>query len=70
LAFVFKSTRRRIEVVYAQLCDQMMIKPNYAKTFGGLRTRIMAKVAAVAVIQYIKHLNRRPLNHIKNALAA
>jgi len=68
--FIFKSTRRRIEVVFAQLCDQMMLKRNYAKTFQGLRTRIMAKVAAVTVLQYINYLNGKPLNHIKHALAA
>lgn len=68
--FVFKFTRKRIEVVFAQLCDQMMLKRNYAKTFNGLRTRIMAKVASVTVLQYINHLNGRPLNHIKHALAA
>lgn len=68
--FVFKSTRRRIEVVFSQLCDQMMLKRNYAKTFEGLRTRIMAKVAAVTVLQHINYLNGKPLNHIKHALAA
>lgn len=69
-AFVFKSTRKRIEVVFAQLCDQMMLKRNYAKTFEGLRARVMAKVAAITVLQYINHLNKKPLNHIKHALAA
>jgi hypothetical protein len=68
--FVFKSTRKRIEVLFSQLCDQMMLKRNYAKTFEGLRTRVMAKVAAVTVLQYINHLNGKPLNHIKHALAA
>lgn len=68
--YLFKATRRRIEVVFSQLCDQMMLKRNYAKTFEGLRTRIMAKVAAVTVLQYINHLNGKPLNHIKHALAA
>lgn len=68
--WVFKSTRKRIEVVFAQLCDQMMLKRNYAKTFEGLRARIMAKVAAVTILQYINHLNGRPINQIKHALAA
>lgn len=67
---VYKATRRRIEVIFAQLCDQMMLKRNYAKTFEGLRTRIMAKVAAVTTLQYFNHLNGKPLNHIKHALAA
>lgn len=47
-----------------------MLKRNYAKTFEGLQTRIMAKVAAVTVLQNINHLNGKPLNHIKHALAA
>ena len=34
---VFKYTRKRIETYFAQLCDQMMLKRNYAKTFMGLR---------------------------------
>ncbi|RYE17976.1 MAG: IS982 family transposase [Sphingobacteriaceae bacterium] len=68
--FVFKSTRRRIEVVFAQLCDQMMLKRNYAKTFLGLRTRVMAKVTAVTVLQYVNYQNGKPINHIKHALAA
>ena len=69
-SWVYKSTRKRIEVVFAQLCNQMMLKRNYAKTFKGLRTRIMAKVAAGTVLQYTNHLNGKPLNHIKHALAA
>lgn len=66
----FKSTRKRIKVVFAQLCDQMMPRRNYAKTFQRLRTRVMAKVAVVTVLQYLIHLNGKPLNHIKHALAA
>ncbi len=68
--WAYKSTRRRSEAVFAQLCDQMLPKRNYAKTFKGLRTRVMAKVAAVTVLQYTNHLNGKPLNHIKHALAA
>ena len=68
--WVFKSTRKRIEVVFAQLYGQMMLKRNFAKAFVGFMTRIMAKVAAVIILQYINHLNRRPINHIKHALAA
>jgi len=68
--WVYKSTRKRIEVVFAQLCDQMMLKRNYAKTFEALKVRVMAKVAAVTVLQYINHLNGKSLNHIKHALAS
>lgn len=67
---VFKKSRRRIETVFSQLSDQMMLKRNYAKSFNGLRTRIIAKVASVTFLQYLNNQNNRPLNHIKHALAA
>lgn len=67
---LFKKARRRVETVFSQLCDQMMLKRNYAKTFMGLRTRIISKVAAVTLLQYINSINDRPINHIKHALAA
>ena len=31
MAMVYKRARKRIEVVFAQLCDQMMLNRNYAK---------------------------------------
>src|SRR5699024_7891551 len=65
----FKTARRRIETVFSQLCDQMMFKRNYAKTFAGLRTRIISKVTAMNLLQYINKQNGRPVNHIKHALA-
>jgi len=67
---IFKDARRRVETVFSQLCDQMMLKRNYAKTFVGLRTRLIAKVASVTLLQYLNDQNDRPLNHIKHALAA
>jgi len=67
---VFKKSRRRIETVFSQLSDQMMLKRNYAKSFNGLRARIIAKVTSVTFLQYLNNQNNRPLNHIKHALAA
>jgi hypothetical protein len=32
---VFKNARRRVETVFSQLSDQMMLKRNYAKSFRG-----------------------------------
>lgn len=68
--FVFRKSRKRIETIFSQLTDQMMIKRNYAKSFNGLSTRIISKVAAVTILQMINKNNGRPLNHIKHALAA
>lgn len=67
---VFKSARRRVETVFSQLCDQMMLKRNYAKSFAGVRARIISKIASVTLLQYINWKNDRPINHIKHALAA
>lgn len=68
--FVFKKCRKRIETLFSQLCDHMMIKRNYAKTFIGLATRIQAKIAATTALQMINKENGKPINHIKHALAA
>jgi len=68
--FVFKKCRKRIETCFSQLCDQMMIKRNYAKTFLGLATRILIKITATTALQTLNHQNGKPLNHIKHALAA
>lgn len=50
---VFKTARRRIETLFSQLCEQMMLKRNYAKTFAGLQARIISKVATTTLLQYI-----------------
>lgn len=47
-----------------------MIKRNYAKSFNGLSTRVISKIAAVTVLQMINKINGKPINHIKHALAA
>lgn len=42
--YPFKKYRKRIETLFSQLCDQFMIRRNYAKTFQGFKTRILAKL--------------------------
>lgn len=65
-AFVFRKTRKRIETLFSQLCDQFMIRRNYAKSFDGFKTRILAKITALTSIQYInKFLYQRNINNIK-----
>lgn len=68
--FVFKKSRKRIETLFSQLCDQMLMKRNYAKTFNGLATRTICKMTATTALQIINHQNGKPINHIKHALAA
>ena len=46
-----------------------MIRRNYAKSFEGFKTRILAKITALTLIQYInKFIFDRPINNIKNQL--
>ncbi|WP_335967357.1 IS982 family transposase [Galbibacter sp. PAP.153] len=64
--FVFKKSRKRIETLFSQLCDQFMIRRNYAKSFEGFKTRILSKITALTVIQYInKFIFNRNINNIK-----
>ena len=64
--YVFRKTRKRIETLFSQLCDQFMIRRNYAKTFNGFKTRILAKVTSLTLIQYMnKFIFDRPINNIK-----
>jgi len=67
--FIFRRLRKRIETLFSQLCDQFMLKRNYAKTLVGLSVRILTKVTAVTFLQYINLKNGKPINHLKYALA-
>lgn len=40
-----RKTRKTIETLFSQLCDQQLLKRNYAKTSDGLFARIVAKIA-------------------------
>ncbi|WP_407489919.1 IS982 family transposase, partial [Elizabethkingia anophelis] len=42
--YLFKKQRKRIETLFSQLCDQFMIRRNYAKSFEGFKTRLLAKI--------------------------
>jgi len=66
---LFRKARKRIETIFSQLVDQFSIRINYAKTFIGLATRILSKVTAFTLLQFINSINNKPLNHIKHALA-
>jgi len=66
---LFRKVRKRIETLFPQLIDQLVIRVNYAKTFIGLTTRILSKITAFILLQFINSINNKPLNHIKHALA-
>lgn len=67
--YVFRKSRKRIETLFSQLCDQFMIRRNYAKSFIGFKTRILSKITALTMIQYINHfIIGRKINNIKNTI--
>lgn len=64
--YLFKKQRKRIETLFSQLCDQFMIRRNYAKTFEGLKTRLLSKITALTVVQFInKEYFNRNINNLK-----
>lgn len=68
-AYIFRKSRKRIETLFSQLCDQFMIRRNYAKTFDGFKNRILSKIMALNVIQLINKLNNRNINNLKVRIA-
>lgn len=62
---IFRKHRKRIETLFSQLCDQFMIRRNYAKTFEGFKTRILAKITALTTIQLINKIENRNINNLK-----
>lgn len=60
--------RKRVETLFSQLCDQFMLKRNYAKSVAGFLTRISAKIAAVTCLQFLNKLADRNINLLKSAL--
>ena len=64
--YLFRKTRKRIEKLFSQLCDQFMIHRNYAKSFDGYKNRILSKITALTVIQMINKLLNRNINNLKS----
>jgi len=64
----FAKARKRIETLFSQLCDQFMMIRNYAKETLGLFTRIIGKISALTILQYINFKNQKPIGKVKYAL--
>ena len=65
----FAKARKRIETVFSQLTDQFMTIRNYAKETTGLFARIIGKISALTVLQYVNFINGKPIGRIKYALS-
>ena len=64
----FAKARKRVETLFSQLDDQFMVCRNYAKQQVGLFARIISKVSALTVLQYINFINNKPIGRVKYAL--
>ena len=63
---VKRRKRKRIETLLSQLQGQFSLNINFAKTFEGLATRIISKITALTMIQYLNlFVFNRKLNAIK-----
>lgn len=68
--WILKKVRKRIETVFSQLCDQFMMQRNYAKSFAGFKSRILAKVTGLTVLQFLnKFIYNKPVGRVKHTLA-
>lgn len=62
--------RKRIETNFSQLHGQFLWNMNHAKSFLGLATRVLSKITAFTMIQYLNYfVFKRPINKIKTNLA-
>ena len=64
----YKAKRQMIETFFAQMCDHLNLRRNYAKTFEGLVTRLTSKLSSMSILHWWNYLNGRKLAQIKHAL--
>lgn len=67
-SWIYRRFRKRIETIFSQLNDNLMMIRNYAKQSCGLFTRMAGKIAAMTFMQYVNFINHRPIGQIKYAL--
>ncbi len=65
----YKSQRQMVETFFAQMCDQLNLKRNYAKSYEGLAVRLASKLSSMSILHWINHLNGKKLAQIKHALS-
>ena len=64
--YIFRKSRKRIETLFSQLCDQFKIRNNYAKSFNGFKTRVLNKITTLNFIQFVNVLKKKKkMNRLK-----
>ena len=64
----FAKAKKSIETLFSQLTDQFLVIRNYAKITNGLFARIIGKISALTIMQYVNFINNKPNGRIKYAL--
>ena len=65
----FAKARKKSRDTFSQFDVQFNIMLNYAKEYIGLLARIISKVSALIVSQYLNIINNQSIGRIKYALA-
>jgi len=65
LSRYYSKSRKRIETLFSQLCDQFMIRRNYAKSFAGIARRVVTKITSLTLIQWVNQREGNKLNNLK-----
>ena len=61
-------TRKRIETIFSQLTDLLLVIRNNAKTTIVLFARVIGQISALTILQYVNFINNKPIGRIKYAL--
>jgi hypothetical protein len=53
----YKSKRQMVGTFFAQMCDQLNLKRNYAKSYEDLAVSLASKLSSMLILHWINHLN-------------
>lgn len=68
--YIFRKSRKRIETLLSQLCDQFMIRRNYAKSLGGYKIRTLSNITSLKIVQYINQFVFNRNNELPHTLGS
>ena len=57
-----------VKTFFAQMCNQLNLKRNYAKSYEGLAVRLASKLSSMSILHWIDHLNGKKLAQINMLL--
>ena len=70
IMWILKKVSKRIETVFSQLCDQLMMQRNYAKSFTCFKSRVLARVTGLKVLQFLnKFIYNKTVGRVEPTLA-